>query len=111
MQARPTRPQIYLPVLRFGITDEDWGFVILAGIAGYAVPFLLGLEVNHIPVELIGWVVMMGASILVLNLIRKKNRPGWLKHTMQSRLRGKRSRRYLPNETSADWLVREWRRT
>jgi hypothetical protein len=63
------------------------------------------LEINHIPVELIGWVVMLGASILVLNLIRKKNRPGWLKHTIQSRLRGKRSRQHLPNEAGVDWLV------
>jgi hypothetical protein len=104
MQARPIRSQLYLPVLRFGITDEDWGLVILASITGYAVPFVLGMEINHIPVELIGWVVMMGASILTLTIIRKKNRSGWLKHTMQSRLRGKRSRRYFPNEASADWL-------
>jgi hypothetical protein len=105
MQARSIRSQLYLPILRFGISDEDWGFVILAGITGYAVPFVLGLEINHIPVELIGWVVMMGASILVLNLIRKKNRSGWLKHTIQSRLRGNRTRRYFPNEAGVDWLV------
>jgi hypothetical protein len=36
MQPRPIRSQIYLPVLRFGITDEDWGIVLLAGVLGYA---------------------------------------------------------------------------
>lgn len=105
MQPRPIRSQLYLPVLRFGITDEDWGFVILASIAGYAVPFALGLYIYQIPAELIGWIVMMGGSILALNLIRRKNRPGWLKHMIQARLRGRKSRRFLPDETFPDWLV------
>src|SRR5262245_31098974 len=75
MQPRPVRSQLYLPVLRFGITDEDWGFVILASIVGYAVPFVLGLKLYQIPAELIGWIVMMGGSVLALNIIRRKSRP------------------------------------
>jgi hypothetical protein len=110
MQPRPIRSQLYLPILRFGITDEDWGFVILASIAGYAVPFALGIEVVHIPAELIGWVVMMGASVLALNLIRRKSRPGWPKFTLQSKLRGRVSRRWLPGELQPDWLVSDGKR-
>ncbi len=110
MQPRPIRSQLYLPILRFGITDEDWGFVILASIAGYAVPFALGIEVFHIPAELIGWVVMMGASVLLLNLIRRKSRPGWLKFTLQSKLRGRLSRHWLPGELQPDWLVSDGKR-
>ncbi len=26
MRPRPIRSQLYLPIFRFGITDEDWGF-------------------------------------------------------------------------------------
>ena len=109
MRTRPIRSQLYLPILRFGITDEDWGFVILASIAGYAVPFALGIEVFHIPAELIGWGVMMGASVLALNLIRRKSRPGWLRFTLQVWLRGRVSRRWLPGERQSDWLVIEER--
>jgi hypothetical protein len=101
MQQRPIRSQIYLPVLRFGITDEDWGFVILASVAGYAVPFVMGWSFYRIPAELIGWVAAMGLSILALNLIRKQSRPGWLKHTIQARLRGRIIRRLLPGELTA----------
>jgi hypothetical protein len=107
MQPRPIRSQLYLPILRFGITDEDWGFVILASVIGYAAPFALGLEVYHIPAELIGWVVMMGASVLALNLIRRKSRPGWLKHTLRSGLLGRVKRRWLPGEVAPDWLKTE----
>jgi hypothetical protein len=107
MQPRPIRSQLYLPILRFGITDEDWGFVILASVIGYAAPFALGLEVYHIPAELIGWVVMMGASVLALNLIRRKSRPGWLKHTLRSGLAGRVKHRWLPGEAAPDWLKTE----
>lgn len=62
MQQRPIRSQLYLPVLRFGITDEDWGVVILASIAGYAIPFLLGWKIYSIPAELIGWLLLMGCQ-------------------------------------------------
>lgn len=104
MQQRPIRSQLYLPILRFGITDEDWGFVIGASLIGYAVPFLLGLRVYGIPAELIGWLVLMGLSVLCLNLIRRQSRPGWLRHTIQARLRGSTSRRWLPHEWQRAWL-------
>lgn len=104
MQARPVRSQIYLPVLRFGITDEDWGVVVLASILGYAVPFLLGWKINNIPLELVGWLVVMGVSIGVLNLIRRKNRPAWLRHVLQARLQGAVSRRRFHYERAAGWL-------
>ena len=104
MQARPVRSQIYLPVLRFGITDEDWGVVILASILGYAVPFLMGWKVNNIPLELVGWLIVMAVSIGVLNLVRRKNRSAWLRHVLQAKLQGSISRRRFHHERAADWL-------
>jgi hypothetical protein len=91
-------------VLRFGITDEDWGFVIIASILGYAVPFLLGLKVSGVPLEMIGWLVTMSLSVITLNIIRRKSRPLWLWHVIQAKLQGKVSRRRLPGESSAPWL-------
>ncbi len=105
MRQRPIRSQLYLPILRFGITDDDWGIVIFASLTGYTAPFALGLELYHLPAELIGWVVMMGMSILALNIVRRKSRPGWMKHTLRARLRGKVHRRWLPGECPLDWLV------
>ena len=104
MQYRPIRSQIYLPVLRFGITDEDWGIVLLASMLGYAVPFFLNIRVYHLPMELLGWLITMGVSILILNLIRRKQRPSWLKHTFQWYLRKRVQRRWLPDEFHPDWL-------
>lgn len=107
MQQRPMRSQIYLPVLRFGITDEDWGLVILASVLGYAIPFLFGLKVAGIPLEMIGWLVMMALSIVALNVIRRKNRQYWMKYILQARLQGWVSRRRLPGDPVRTWLKKD----
>lgn len=107
MQARPIRSQIYLPVLRFGITDEDWGFVIVAAILGYAVPFLFGMKIGNVPLEIVGWIVSTGLMILTLNIIRRKSRPAWLRHVIQARLQGAVSRRRLPGDAAPAWLKSE----
>lgn len=107
MQPRPIRSQIYLPVLRFGITDEDWGFVIAAAVAGYAVPFLLGLKIGNVPLEIVGWIVAAGLTILALNIIRRKSRPAWLRHVIQAKLQGRVSWRRLPGDTARAWLKSE----
>lgn len=107
MQPRPIRSQIYLPVLRFGITDEDWGFVIVAAVAGYTVPFLLGMKVGNVPLEIVGWIVAAGLTILALNIIRRKSRPAWLRHVIQARLQGAVSRRRLPGDAARAWLKQD----
>lgn len=104
MQQRPVRSQIYLPVLRFGITDEDWGLVIVASILGYAIPLLFGLKIAGIPLELLGWLITMSLSAIVLNIIRRKSRPAWLWHVIQAKLQGNISRRRLPSESGPAWL-------
>ncbi|MGE0116183.1 MAG: hypothetical protein AB7T07_15035 [Steroidobacteraceae bacterium] len=107
MQARPIRSQIYLPVLRFGITDEDWGFVIVAAILGYAIPFVFGMKIGNVPLEIVGWIVATGLTIFTLNIIRRKSRPAWLRHVIRAVLQGAVSRRRLPGDTACDWLKPE----
>src|SRR5262245_46506489 len=104
MRPRPMRSQIYLPVLRFGITDEDWGVVILASVLGYAIPFLFGMKASGIPLEMIGWLVTMALSVLALNVLRRRSRPRRLKHVLQAKLQGQMSRRRLPGDPVQVWL-------
>jgi hypothetical protein len=104
MQKRPVRSQIYLPVLRFGITDEDWGLVIIASVLGYTIPLLFGLKYAGIPLELVGWLITMCSSVITLNIIRRKSRPAWIRHLIQAKMLGSISRRRMPGETAPDWL-------
>ena len=107
MQARPIRSQIYLPVLRFGITDEDWGFVIVAAILGYAIPFMFGMKIGNAPLEIVGWIVSTGLTIFILNIIRRKSRPAWLRHVIWAVLQGAVCRRRLPSDAVRSWLKSE----
>jgi hypothetical protein len=98
------RSQIYLPVLRFGITDEDWGVVILASVLGYAVPFLFRMTLSGVPLEMVGWLLMMALSIWALNVLRRRSRPCRLKYVLQASLQGTVRRRRLPGDPVQCWL-------
>ena len=52
MRPRPIRPNIYLPVARFGVLISDWKFVFVATLAAYSTPFLLDLKLWGAPLEL-----------------------------------------------------------
>ena len=45
MRSRPIRPNIYLPVVRFGVADSDWFTVLLISCAGYLAPVPFGVTV------------------------------------------------------------------
>jgi len=104
LRSRPVRSQLYLPVLRLGLQDQDWAYVLFAGTLGYSIPYLLGLKFWGIPAEL--WVAILALllSIGFLNLVRVGRRPNWLRFRIQGYVRGKVSRRRLPGETSTPWV-------
>jgi len=106
LRSRPIRSQIYLPILRLGLQDSDWAYVLFAGTLGYSVPFLLGLKLWGVPAEL--WIALATvlAAIGFLNLVRVGRRPNWLRYNVQSWLRGDTARRRLPGETSRPWLTK-----
>ena len=105
LRSRPIRSQIYLPILRLGLEDSDWAYVLFAGTLGYSVPFLLDLRVWGIPAEL--WVAIASvlAVIGLLNLVRAGRRPGWLRFRIRGLLNGGVARRRLPGEVSRPWLT------
>jgi hypothetical protein len=107
MRARPIRSQIYLPVTVFGVVSSDWKYVLVAGLAGYTVPYILDLRLWKVPLELITSVVAMAATIAFLNLIRVGKRPHWLQHHVKAMVEPSCHRRRLPADKSVpnnSWL-------
>ena len=47
MKPRPVRPNIYLPVVRFGVVVADWKYILCATLIGYLVPFFFRLKVAN----------------------------------------------------------------
>jgi len=97
MRVRPVRPNIYLPVVRFGVADSDWFSVLLISCAGYLIPIPLGLTVLYVPLQMWTWLLATAGSIAFFNYIRIGRRPYWLQHRLRALVRHHRQYRAIPN--------------
>ena len=102
---RPVRSLIYLPVLRFGLTDQDWMFVLIGGVIGYTIPYVFSLTLWRLPLEIIISGITVLISVGIMNILRLRKKPLYLKYLIQSKLQGTSFRRRRTNEVSSDWLL------
>ena len=84
MRSRPVRPNIYLPVVRFGVADSDWFTVLLISCTGYLLPVPLGITVLYVPLQMWTWLLVTAGSIAFFNYIRIGRRPRWLQHRVKA---------------------------
>lgn len=97
MRARPVRPNIYLPVVRFGVPDSDWFSVLLISCAGYLLPTPFGMTLFYVPLQMWTWLLVTAASIAFFNYIRIGKRPRWLPHKLRALVWHHRQFPALPN--------------
>lgn len=97
MRTRPIRPNIYLPVVRFGVADSDWFSVLLISCAGYLAPVPFGITILYVPLQLWTWLLATAGSIAFFNYIRIGRRPHWLPHKLKALCSNHRHYRALPN--------------
>jgi hypothetical protein len=97
MKLRPVRPNIYLPVVRFGVPDSDWLSVLLISCASYLAPIPFGITVVYIPLQMWTWLLATAGSIAFFNYIRIGRRPYWLPHKLKSLWLHHRQYPALPN--------------
>ena len=109
MRLRPVRPNIYLPVVRFGVADSDWFSVLLISCAGYLLPVPLGVTVLYVPLQMWTWLLATAGSIAFFNYIRIGRRPNWLNHKVRSLVSHHRQYRFIPNGRkrffNRTWLI------
>ena len=63
MRPRPIRPNIYLPVVRFGVADSDWFSVLLISCAGYLLPIPFGISLLYVPLQMWTWLIVTAGAI------------------------------------------------
>lgn len=97
MRSRPVRPNIYLPVVRFGVADSDWFTVLLISCAGYLAPVPFGITVLYVPLQMWTWLLATAGSIAFFNYIRIGRRPRWLPHKLKALCFHHRQYRSIPN--------------
>lgn len=84
MKEYPMRERIYLPVVRFGVPHTDWKYVLAVTLAGFVVPFLLGLKIYGVPAPMLTGVLSLAASVGFFNFIRIGRRPLWWQHSLRA---------------------------
>ena len=97
MKLRPIRPNIYLPVVRFGVADSDWLSVLLISCGSYLAPVPFGITVLYVPLQMWTWLLATGGGIAFFNYIRIGRRPCWLPHKLKSVWLHHRQYPALPN--------------
>ena len=97
MKLRPVRPNIYLPVVRFGVADSDWLSVLLISCASYLAPVPFGITVLYVPLQMWTWLLATASTIAFFNYIRVGRRPHWLPHKLKSIRLHHRQYPALPN--------------
>lgn len=97
MRARPIRPNVYLPVVRFGVADSDWFSVLLISCAGYLLPIPFGITLFYVPLQMWTWLILTAGAIAFFNYIRIGKRPRWLPHKLKVLIRHHRQYPALPN--------------
>jgi len=109
MRLRPIRPNVYLPVSRFGVRVEDWKFVLAATLVSYTVPFLFDLKLRGVPLELWCGLGAGALSVAFFNWARIGRRPFWLQHRLQAMLTSPIQRRTLPadrlKQPRRQWII------
>src|SRR5215510_11011986 len=109
MRLRPIRPNIYLPVVRFGVADSDWFSVLLISCASYLAPIPLGTTVLYVPLQMWTWLLATAGSIAFFNYIRIGRRAYWLPHKLKSIWLHHRQYPALPNGKKrpfrSSWLL------
>ena len=109
MRPRPIRPNVYLPVARFGVLISDWKFVFGAALIAFSVPFLFDLKIWGVPLELCTGLGAMVLSIAFFNYVRIGRRPLWLEHRLRAMVRSPIQRRALPTDRARrpprSWII------
>jgi len=97
MRARPVRPNIYLPVVRFGVADSDWFSVLLISCTGYLAPVPFGITILYVPLQMWTWLIATAGSIAFFNYIRIGKQPRWLQHKVAALILHHKQNRAIPN--------------
>src|SRR5687767_9854728 len=97
MRARPVRPNIYLPVVRFGVADSDWFSILLISCICYLAPVPFGVTLLYVPLQMWTWLIATAGAIAFFNYIRIGRKPYWLQHQIRGWFISHRQYRCIPN--------------
>lgn len=107
MRRRPTRPNVFRELKRFGVYPADWKYILVPTAAAYLVPFALGIWIYYIPAGFPLGLVVFGALLGSFNVLRASKPRYWLAHRFDAVSDGWRP--FAPPQSGeldrADWVA------
>ena len=98
MRFRPVRPNIYLPVIRFGVLISDWKYILAATLVGYLVPFFFRLKFGFVPLWFVTGIGSAAASYAFFRYTKVGRKPYWFQHSIKAMFDGALARRTFPGD-------------
>ena len=98
MRFRPVRPNIYLPVVRFGVVVADWKYILGATLAGYLIPFFFRLKIGVVPLWFVSAIGTAALSYAFFRYTKIGRRSYWFQHSTKALIEGSVARRTLPGD-------------
>jgi hypothetical protein len=108
VRSRTIRPNIYLPVVRFGVVVADWKYILVATLIGYLVPFFFRLKIGSVPLWFIAGIGAAALSYCFFRYSKVGRRPYWFQHSTRALLDGGIARRTVQGDRSRPlrmWLT------
>ena len=98
MRSRAVRPNIYLPVLRFGVVVADWKYILAATLIGYLIPFFFKLKVGVVPLWFVTGIASAALSYGFFRYTKVGRRSYWFQHSIRTLYEGSVARRTVPGD-------------
>lgn len=109
MRFRPVRPNIYLPVIRFGVEISDWKYILAATLLGYLAPFFFRLKLGIVPLWFVTGIGSAAISYGFFRYTKVGRKPYWFQHSIKALFEGSRARRTSPADrrriARSEWLL------
>lgn len=109
MRFRPVRPNIYLPVIRFGVLISDWKYILAATLVGYLVPFFFRLKLGIVPLWFVTGIGSAAISYGFFRYTKVGRKPYWFQHSIKALFEGSLARRTFPADrmrrSRSEWLL------
>lgn len=109
MRFRPVRPNIYLPVIRFGVLISDWKYILAATLVGYLVPFFFRLKLGIVPLWFVTGIGSAAISYGFFRYTKVGRKPYWFQHSIKALFDGSVARRAFPADrmprSRRHWLL------
>ena len=108
MRRRPTRPNIFRELKRFGVYGSDWKYILAPTALAYFLPFVFNLWIYYIPAGFPLGVLTFIILLAVFNFLRASKPKFWLKNkTDAASDRWAKFRFPINNEFGhTDWIIK-----